>query len=667
MERTDEHTDEQVVYDFDNMSYDTSIGLTDLGLLFSWSGSPQGHNFWYKCHEGNTPQDVWLPIVEEMARQHKEYLMVQEEEEKEYEANIRVGHFIKLHSEWSEILYFDPILKRLVVAAGNDSGYGTYGAIEDCSRIVLDCKAVHATGLDIISKDTSKYVFNTNYGSEDEVFACLLGSTELVTPHTLSRWLRGNLYLFSSKVTMADATSATTLFEPSHEGVEMGKLCITRSAKDKKAGKRTTMKIGRALKHMFPDMEANEIEQTVTRYRTDLTPRVYTLHTGDSREDFAKAYTHQRSAYQNPATTYKRKSLASSCLHGTACGSDSISPAEVYASGDFNMVWLEDEVGNIGGRVVVRKGDDDNSPIHAPIYGSCDAGINQLQAYLDGIGAKDDIDRWSGARFLYVTRNDCVVAPYVDGELYGDKSSCGKYIVLTDDQCDTDFSFEGTGGYVSDSRPEDMMWCECCEGDVHFDDTFQTPDGSCMCEGCFNDHYVSTEDGTLPIEDAVEAYYVSTYTGRVSSNMRDIDNVVYCECVDEFWDSGSVTESDDGCDYVPTPYVDEHPDLIAPEEVDEEEDEPTPTPLTETTSGLKAGPLNQGNTPVYDFDTMVYDPDYTDLPRLFHWSFTPQGGDFWVKCLMGEIPQEVYQPILDDMREQYDTYTKSKLEKEEAA
>lgn len=65
---------------------------------------------------------------------------------------------------------------------------------------------------------------------------------------------------------------------------------------------------------------------------------------------------------------------------------------------------------------------------------------------------------------------------------------------------------------------------------------------------------------------------------------------------------------------------------------------------------------NDWNTEVWDFSEVTgvnsY-PEYApDLSGSFLWSSTPQGQEFWSECEDGDIPESVWRPIVDEMRNQ---------------
>jgi len=413
------------------------------------------------------------------------------------------------------------------------------------------------------------WITKNQYGGLDDYIKVLTDQGFLDTnrviykQNALELWLLRNCPEVGHNDT-ANMSVATALgfFRPFASTLTIGNISLTRTAKDKAADRQTSMKFGRALRYMFPHLSNEQTEKLVTQYRTENSPRVFTLKVGDTREDFRKAYTHTRADYFNPYTTCNRKSIASSCLHGTLTRGD-ISPAEVYASGDFSIAWLEDANGYIGGRVVIRDGDgDDRKPYAAPVYGVCETSLTQLNDYVDSLGATYDTDGWVGAKFLKLSdpHSDAIVGPYIDGDLCATHHVDDRYLELCEDG-DGPIRFENTNGYVCDEF--DNYCCECDEGVDDYDVMFNE-NGMCYCDDCFSTMYVQTDDGPVEIEDAVEVR-VQGCSWR-TREWTHVDNTVYCECVGEYWYYLDTTVSDDGDEYVPTHLIADYPELIKPEE-----------------------------------------------------------------------------------------------------
>ena len=423
------------------------------------------------------------------------------------------------------------------------------------------------SGYEVHNLSDYPFLSKNKYGSLTDMCDVFEGMiTRPLGSNTLARWLHENV---SGGFGQLSISTVLLMFQPFASTLTFGSISLTRTAKDRKANRQTSMKFGRALLHMFPYLTNEQVENLVTKYRTEMAPRSFTLKTGTTREDFKKAYTHTRCSYQNPKTTCQRKSLATSCLHEKLTD-DGTSPAEVYASGEFTVAWLEDSLGHIGGRVVIRDKGDEDKPYAAPVYGACDVSLTLLQDYLSSIDAVSDTDGWIGAKLLHLvdSREDRIIGPYIDGDLSADlvHGGSGYYLVLK--ECSYgEYQFTDTDGYLEEAN---TGYCDVCSDRINEHDSYFNDDGVPHCECCFNEYYVQTDNGPIPINEAVQV----TYTSRFGSNTREewahVDDAVYCECVDQYWYPSDVTDTEDG-EYVPTHLVGDYPELFPSDEEDEEE------------------------------------------------------------------------------------------------
>lgn len=406
-----------------------------------------------------------------------------------------------------------------------------------------------------------------NYGSVQDYAAQSLHSERLYWDTSVKSWI------FDTDVVRDIVNDRDFLklildvYRPFKSELKDGNITITRTAVDAKRDRQTSMKPGRAFRHMFPWLDDKALACITEAWVEHSAPRVLTLKTGKSALDFHRAYSHTRAEYRNPSTTRDRKSIASSCMQGINRNyySDgefmSASVGEAYASGDFSVAWLETEDGFIAGRVVYS--DVDGTPHHhGPIYGACEQSLDELQSYLDGIDSGLDIEEWAGLRLAVVGDSDDPIVPYIDGYLRGSLSRCEKHILLS--ISGGDFEFDSTEGYITGGES-----CSDCGCSMAEDDTFFTDDG-CMCETCFDSNYVVTEGGaTLHTTDAI---YVHTKTRWGSSEewVRE-DEASYCEALDQYWHIDDVTYTEDGDDCIPTHLIGDFPELFPVDDDDEDE------------------------------------------------------------------------------------------------
>lgn len=374
-------------------------------------------------------------------------------------------------------------------------------------------------------------------------------------------------FLESSKVAGQDgvyrlARNAAVVHAPAKDG---SMISLYLNAKDRKRDRRTTMKAGRAFRHMLSTLTNDQIASITEEWIENTAPRNFTLKVGGERKDFRRAYCGIRAAYRNPKTTSYRKSLAASCMHTVKVEGErgeGIAPAEVFATGDFKIAWLETDAGEIAGRVVFSNSEDNAT--FAPVYGACEQSLDMLEAYMSELGVAEGED-WEGLRLLSIDTHHGQVGPYLDCDLGGEVA--GDYITLSRNG---DIAFVNTNGYTDAG-----ISCDHCGASVSEDEVYHTDDG-CLCDYCFNESYVYLEDGDIcPIEDAVEACTSNSWhwTGRVRATYIwvRLDEAAWCEPLQEFWLADEVEMSECG-ECIPAHRVGDFPELFP---VDDEEEEVT--------------------------------------------------------------------------------------------
>ena len=348
---------------------------------------------------------------------------------------------------------------------------------------------------------------------------------------------------------------AVQLFQPK-KGEKPGTLSIYRNYKDMERGRRTELRVGRALRHMLPKVCDDTISAAAETYIEETSPRNFKLVTSFEADDFARAYGNDRAAYRNPATTVNRKSLATSCMQGVSRYDidGKISVGRVYASGDFEIAYLTYKDDLIAARVVIgwkENEDGEKCAYHGPLYGCCEQSLDELQAYLDSINStEDDGCYWGGLRLnvIRVGKHESLMGPYLDGEYSGEID--GDYIVLGDDG---DLNFGRTDGLCS----EDMVYCDHCGEPVHIDEARTGPNGETYCDYCFDELCAITEDGdVIWREDSVEAQMIG-WQQREYTIIVHQDDAVYIEALDEYWCDGNVTWVEEKETYWPDHRLDE--------------------------------------------------------------------------------------------------------------
>ena len=129
--------------------------------------------------------------------------------------------------------------------------------------------------------------------------------------------------------------------------------------------------------------------------------RDLTLSVSRDREAFKLAYSGDQAPMENIDTTWTRKSSASSCMRydfeHLKCH-----PAEVYGSGDFEIITVFDSDKRIAARCVVYVAHDSGIPQAGPIYGVSEQALDMVEHHLIGRCAELRNPDWCGARVIAV-------------------------------------------------------------------------------------------------------------------------------------------------------------------------------------------------------------------------------------------------------------------------
>jgi hypothetical protein len=477
----------------------------------------------------------------------------------------QVGKFIRTGSGiYSEIIAINEATRndravRVATSAimGERHYIRTYTLFAFRETVVTELEAKNSgsrvsTLADVEASHVSKF------GTVAEVALAILES-EVSHNHECERVIR----FLSDNINHNDhpRTSEYGVFCPKAE--EGGLISLVRSLADGKRDRRTTMKPGRAFRHMMPTLDDKSIAALTEEWIEMTSPRDLRLHVSKERSAFEYAYAADRAPFRNPATTFHRKSIATSCMQGVGRHiydeKDErrfVSVGEAYASGDFTVAYLTDKNDRVAGRVVYS--DVEGQPKSAgPVYGACEQSLDMLEQHLESIAAETSVEDWSGLRLLALGPQDDPVVPYLDGDL-----SCelpdGEYIHLLS-SFDGSHTFEGTDGYLTGG-----IVCECCGNSMTEDDVYHTDDGP-HCEHCFDEHFVYTENGeVLYREDAVYAF-VKGHFG-IREEYIHMDDAAYCELIDEWWHADDVVWSESGDQAIPFNLMDQYPELFETEE-----------------------------------------------------------------------------------------------------
>lgn len=313
-------------------------------------------------------------------------------------------------------------------------------------------------------------------------------------------------------------------------------------------------KPGKLIKRIFPYMNPQEVETFVSWYKDTFVQGEmgYQVKSGKEAKDFKHAY----SGTQSPENDCKYdhhniKSLSGSCMRHSF---DNLPchPAEVYASGDFSIFWVEDSQERIVARCVVYH-KTDTSFRAGPIYTNTNLATEMLTKHLESLGITDFGESFEGAKINKVEyRHNSFVIPFIDNcnyaEYYDDQ-----YWILLDDKPNSEYLEGQTCGYSDLSSGG--VYCEDC-GDQYDEDSMTYLDHGCVCDICLSENYNRCEDdGCYYLNDeTTEVYRYSGY-GRTSDIYRTQwaeNNTVYCENEDEFWRDTDVIFIESEEIYVPT-------------------------------------------------------------------------------------------------------------------
>jgi len=425
------------------------------------------------------------------------------------------------------------------------------------------------------------------FGSYDDAHCCGFTDDWLVA------WIR-NTIMDSNIGEKQEVTSNWNLrlraIQPVRSTKYHGKISVFQSSKDADNDRQVAMKAGRAFRFIFPELDDSELETIVDAFRENFSLRKYTLKTGKDPKQFTHAYSHDQADMDNPNTTYERKAMIHSCMRYDF---DHLPrhPCSAYGSGDFEIIWLEDDKGCIAGRCVVYIGG--STPAAGPIYGVCEKSLDMIQSHVDDMGAtvgRDD--SWDGAKLLSFPHQDGYIGPYLDVDpkrlTVGHGSDDGFLIVDEDGEVDAS-KYQGILGNTYHttccececelgeddyyySEHTDGQYCECCYGDEHtfceheqemvhnstlvevWTDTRWGERSEMVSEGARDNSFVECTDGKYWHEDDVRyceynGEYVSSKTLNDDYFESDWNDEIYpneLKCVTEDDESVSVDEVVDG-------------------------------------------------------------------------------------------------------------------------
>lgn len=350
---------------------------------------------------------------------------------------------------------------------------------------------------------------------------------------------------------------------PTRSAVTPGHISIFESVEKMKQNRKTSMKPGRAVRKIFPEVDDASLEKIVDRFRLDYPNHNYEVVVSKEKDDFELAYNGKMAAYQNIYTTRGRKSLANSCMRGGGSKDwDHLEchPGATYASGDFTIIYarVKNSVGEylIGGRCVVATCFD--PPRHAPMYGVDEASMDVMGRELEKMGAVNGENTgWGGAKMLRVPHNgsdEDFVLPYLDiGPCSVDSET---FTICSGGDLDcTDYS-----GVIS------TRTSHCCHcGDyVHPDDAMYDGNDNTWCGYCFHEeHFYCDHYGEYCHNETRNTVHFMRRGGFYQDTIDVCDAALscreytYCEHINEWWKTEDTVRLADG-EYTSKPDADEN-------------------------------------------------------------------------------------------------------------
>jgi len=338
---------------------------------------------------------------------------------------------------------------------------------------------------------------------------------------------------------------------------------------------RLSGKPGRIIKRILPFASESFCAAFAEWFKEQFTDIAYTVKESTDADCFALAYSGIQSRTTNPNLSFNNefklyaKSLSGSCMRHDKSDFRAglpIHPAEVYASGDFKIVYAVDSKGYIGARCVVNiKQRDKDVYKPGPIYTATDSAFNAVAAYMVSQGYDKqgtcDSSGWHGARIKAVEFDGGYIAPFMDLCGEGNLTDSQEFFRLSRNG---EYTFRETGGTIE----SEQFCCSCgdCGEGIREDDSqyYIEDSGETVCESCYNDSYFTCNgDGNVySNDDSVEVYYRSygrTRSRTYSQNYVDSGrgDCVFCDNSDEYWNDSDVVYIECEEIYVPAHNVTE--------------------------------------------------------------------------------------------------------------
>ncbi len=333
-----------------------------------------------------------------------------------------------------------------------------------------------------------------------------------------------------------------------------GKITVFQSHKDRDDNREVAMKPGRAITLMFPELDHKRLIGVTDAFLQRFAPRKLTVHQSTEPDKFRLAYSGEQSENENVDTSWGRKHMAHSCMRYEFDHLE-VHPAEAYASGDFEIIYVLDQSDLVAGRCVVSIHGD--KPQAGPIYGVSEQAITMIEDTLSSLGANlAGNASWEGARLTRIVhdgRDDSYVAPYLDLTPQALRDD-GKHLIICEGG-DIDAScYSGVlGGHYTQ--------CTCCSAGLSEDSYYYSEhDDEHYCEECFYDSHSYCEYAQDHVHDSqmTTVYFVRrgiTDEERVSDSELNGDTFCFSDVDNEWWHSDCCIWCEYESTYVPEPHL----------------------------------------------------------------------------------------------------------------
>lgn len=407
-----------------------------------------------------------------------------------------------------------------------------------------------------VTKMDGKFIVTEHRVSDDPVVNTWGLISTFVAPDQgcpdFRKWLLDALG--HTRLDLEDMMQRFRCFKPFQSKLNPSNIALYPNIEKYLAGREVSMKAGKALKLMVPELSQVDLDKLVDSFRDRFDQRKFTLHTSKSADKFELAYSGDQVPMQNPSTTSFRKSLACSCMRKSCddfeyCIDEH--PSRAYASGDFSIIYTESN-GRIGSRCTVWTHTDGklkDTPQAAPIYGTCEHSIDMIVHELQEMGAEfADKARWEGAklrRIPYEGSDESFIGPYLDLQPQALRDR-GTHLVVdsSGEICGSDY-----GGVLGEAGYDchcDSCGCGMYDDDYHYSEYYETT----YCEGCYNDEhgYCELSEVDWPRNELVE---VHTGTGATICARQDHEDIIEA-CDGNLWVNDDLTHCEYDDTHVPS-------------------------------------------------------------------------------------------------------------------